>query len=191
MRPLFFFLYPSFTFLLLIIFLLHFITHLCFLSSLSLFFPFPTFENSFIQQALLSVYCTLYIKHSAACGTWTWSQSSFYLCIQSFQFSRVSHVQLFVTPVLHCLPEFAQTQVHWVGDAIYLSCPLSPPSPPGLTLSRHQNLFQWVSSSHQVASVLDLVSASVLPMIIQGWFLLGLTGMISLLSKELSRESSP
>ena len=59
-------------------------------------------------------------------------------------------------PVLHCLPEFTQTHVHWVGDAIQPSHPLSPPSPPALNLSQHQSLFQWVSSSHQVAKVLEL-----------------------------------
>ena len=59
-------------------------------------------------------------------------------------------------PVLHHLPEFAQTHVPWVGDAIQPSCPLSPPSPPVFSLSQHQGLFQWVSSSHQVARVLEL-----------------------------------
>ena len=58
-------------------------------------------------------------------------------------------------PVLHCLPEFAQTQVHWVGDAIQPSHPLSSPSPLALNLSQHQNLFQWVVSLHQVAKVLQ------------------------------------
>ena len=52
-------------------------------------------------------------------------------------------------PVLHHLPEFAQTHVHWVGDVIQPSHPLSSPSPPALNLSQHQGLFQWVSSSHQ------------------------------------------
>ena len=56
-------------------------------------------------------------------------------------------------PVLHCLLEFSQTHVYWVGDAIQPSHPLSPPSPLALNLSHHQNLFQWVSSSHQVARV--------------------------------------
>ena len=51
-------------------------------------------------------------------------------------------------PVLHYLPEFVQTHVHWVGDAIQPSHPLSPISPPALNLSQHQGLFQWVSSSH-------------------------------------------
>ena len=54
-------------------------------------------------------------------------------------------------PVLHHLPEFAQTHVHWVSDAIQPSHPLSSPSPPPLNLSQHQGLFQCVSSSHQVA----------------------------------------
>ena len=58
--------------------------------------------------------------------------------------------------VLRYLPEFAQTHVHWVNDAIQLSHPLSPASPPVLNLSQHQGLFQWVSSSYQVAKVLEL-----------------------------------
>ena len=59
-------------------------------------------------------------------------------------------------PVLHCLMEFAQTHVHRVGDAIQPFHPLLPPSPPVLNLSQHQGLFQSVSSSHQVAKVLEL-----------------------------------
>ena len=58
-------------------------------------------------------------------------------------------------PVHQQLPELAQTHVHWVGDAIQLSHPLSSPSPPAFNFSQHQNLFQWVSSSHKVAKVLD------------------------------------
>ena len=49
-------------------------------------------------------------------------------------------------PVLHYLPEFAHTHVHWVGYTIQPSHPLSPPSPPALKLSQHQGLFQWISS---------------------------------------------
>ena len=59
-------------------------------------------------------------------------------------------------PVLHYLPESAQTHVHWVSDAIQPSHPLSPPSPPTLNLAQQQGLFQWVSSSHQVVKVLEL-----------------------------------
>ena len=58
-------------------------------------------------------------------------------------------------PVLHQLPELAQTHVHQVGDAIQPSRPLSSPSLPAFNLSQHQGLFQWVSSSHQVAKVLE------------------------------------
>ena len=54
-------------------------------------------------------------------------------------------------PVQHQLPKYTQTHVHWVGDAIQPSYPLSSPSPPDLNLSQHQGLFKWVSSSHQVA----------------------------------------
>ena len=57
-------------------------------------------------------------------------------------------------PVHHQLPEFTQTHAHWVGDAIQPSHPLSPS--PAFSLSQHQGLFQWVSSSHQVAKVLEL-----------------------------------
>ena len=59
-------------------------------------------------------------------------------------------------PVHHQLPEFTQTHVHWVGDAIQPSHPLSSPSPPVFNLSQHQGFFKWVSSSHQVAKVLEL-----------------------------------
>ena len=58
-------------------------------------------------------------------------------------------------PVHHQLPELAQTHVHQVGDAIQPSYPLSSPSPPAFNLSQHQGLFQWLSSSRQVAKVLE------------------------------------
>ena len=58
-------------------------------------------------------------------------------------------------PVHHQLPELTQTHVHWVNDAIQPSHPLSSPSPPAFYLSQHQGHFQWVSSSHQVAKVLE------------------------------------
>ena len=58
-------------------------------------------------------------------------------------------------PVHHQLPEFTQTHVHWVGDAIQPSHSLLSPSSPALNLSHHQGLFKWVSSLHQVAKVLE------------------------------------
>ena len=59
-------------------------------------------------------------------------------------------------PVLHYFPDFAQTHVHCVGDAIQPSHPLLSPSPSALNLSQHQGLCQWVGSLHQVAKVLEL-----------------------------------
>ena len=58
-------------------------------------------------------------------------------------------------PVHHQLLELTQTHIHWVGDAIQPSYPLSSPSPPAFNLSQHQGLFKWVSSSEQVAKVLQ------------------------------------
>ena len=58
-------------------------------------------------------------------------------------------------PVLHYLPEFVQTHVHWVGGAIQPFCPLSSPFP-ALKLSQHEGFFQWVGCSNQVAKVLEL-----------------------------------
>ena len=59
-------------------------------------------------------------------------------------------------PVHHQFPELAQTHVHRVGDVIQPSHPLSSPSPPAFILFQHHGLFQGVSSSHQVAKVLEL-----------------------------------
>ena len=58
-------------------------------------------------------------------------------------------------PIHHQLPEFTQTHVHWVSDAIQPSHPLLSPSPQTFNLSQHQGLFKWVSSSHQVAKLLE------------------------------------
>ena len=69
-------------------------------------------------------------------------------------------------PVLHYLPEFAQTHVHWVSDAIQPSQPLSPPSHLAFSLSQHHGLFQWVGALYQVAKVYTGASgsATTLPM---------------------------
>ena len=80
-------------------------------------------------------------------------------------------------PVLHYLPEFAQTHVHWMSDAIQPSHPLSSASPPALSLSQHQGLFQWVGSSHQVAKVLELQFQHQSFQWIFGWFPLGVTSL--------------
>ena len=99
-------------------------------------------------------------------------------------------------PVHHQLPEFIQTHVHWVGDAIQPSHPLSSPSPPAPNPSQHQGLFQWVNFSNEVAKVLEFQlqhqSFQSTPISItwtdhtQDWSPLGWTGWISLQSKGLS-----
>ena len=58
-------------------------------------------------------------------------------------------------PVHHQLPEFTQTHIHRVRDAIQPSHPLSSPFPPAPNPSQHQSLCQWVNSSHQVAKALE------------------------------------
>ena len=58
-------------------------------------------------------------------------------------------------PVHHQFPEFTQSHIHRVGDAIQLSHPLSSPSAPAPNPSQHQSLFQWVNSSLEVAKVLE------------------------------------
>ena len=96
-------------------------------------------------------------------------------------------LQHFRLPCPYHLLELVQTHVHWVRDAIQPSHPLLSPSSLAFYLFQHQGLFQWVSSSHQGQSIGVSASASVLLVNILDWFLLGLTGLISLLSKWLSR----
>ena len=91
-------------------------------------------------------------------------------------------------PVHHQLQELAQTHVHLVSDAIQLSHPLLSPSPPAFNLSQHHSFpvsQLFISGGQSIGA-----SASVLPMNIQDWFPLGLTGLISLKSKGLSRVFS-
>ena len=87
--------------------------------------------------------------------------------------------------------EFSQTHVHWVSDAIQPSHPLSSPSPPASNLFQHQVPFlvNWLFKSGGQSIGASLL-ASVLPVNIQSWFPFGLTRLISLLSKALSRVFS-
>ena len=93
--------------------------------------------------------------------------------------------------VLHYLPEFAQI-MPIEFDAIQPSYPLSSPFPTAFNLSQHQGLFQWVGSSHQVAKGLgfQLQQQSFQWIGLIAWFPLGLTALISLQSKGLSRVFS-
>ena len=87
------------------------------------------------------------------------------MCFSSVQFSSVAQsCQTFCDPMNRSmsglpvhpqLPEFTQIHVHWVGDAIQSSHPLSSLSPSSLNLSQHEGLFKWVNSLHQVVKVLE------------------------------------
>ena len=93
-------------------------------------------------------------------GGQSWDSS-----ICSVQFSSVAQsgptlcnpmdCSLLGLPVPHPFPEFTQTHVHWVDDAIQPSHPLSSPSPPTFNFSQHQGLFKRVSSLNQVAKILE------------------------------------
>ena len=145
----------------------------------------------------------LYIVLLSECYSYTVNAFFFFFLKASYSFASVqfsSVAQLCPTlcdpmdyskpgfPVHHQLLVLAQTHVHQLGDAVQPSHPLLFTSP-AFSLSQHQGLFQWLSSSHQVTKGIG-VSASVLPVNIQDWFPLGWTSFISLQSKGLSRVFS-
>ena len=118
--------------------------------------PFPT-----ILTILFPFPPTFPIPAYATRGKGLWRL----LTVGSVHFSSVAQLCLTLhdpmnhstpgLPVHHQLLEFTQTHVHWVGDAIQPSHPLSSPSPPALNLSQHQGLFKWVNSLHQMVKVLE------------------------------------
>ena len=111
-----------------------------------------------LKDTLFNMYCwsiniELTVNSTITHAKWSFSS------VQS-----LSPVRLFVTamnhstpgrPVHHQLPEFTQTHVHQLGDAIQPSHPLSSSLPPAPNPSQHQGLFQWVNSSHEVVKVLE------------------------------------
>ena len=140
--------------------------------------PLSVGQSSYLLQSYRSLVSCLFLGHllflgSISCGLDDRiCVSQLLLCYkktpQSLQFSSVSSVaqscptlcdsmnhSMPGLPVHHQLPEFTQTHVHWVGDAIQPSHPLSSPSPPAPSPYQHQSLFQLVNSSHEVAKVLE------------------------------------
>ena len=112
------------------------------------------------------------------CVVW-WKSTILYCCCSVISHSLSPHGgQHARLPVLHYLPEFAQTHVHWVDGSTQPSHPLSPHSPPALNLSQHQGLFQWVSSSHlwpKYWSVLytlltDIIAFKSCPIMFEKWW---------------------
>ena len=144
----------------------------------------------YLMKSHFKFYIHIYIYISIACmlsGVWLYQFSSIaQSCPSLCDPMDCSTPGL---PVYHQLPEFAPTHVHWVGDAIQPSHPLlSSPLLPAFNLSHNQGLFQRVDSSSCGQSI--GASASVLPIHIRDWFPLVLTGLISFLSKGLSRVFS-
>ena len=111
------------------------------------------------QIPVICVFCRSSLSFFVFCFT------TFIIYFYSVQFSSVTQLCLTLCdpmnhsasglPVHHQLPESTQTHVHWVGDAIQPSHPLSSPSPPTPNPSQHHSLFQWVNSSHEMAKVLE------------------------------------
>ena len=130
------------------------------------------FHLVYVLQVLhLSFFCFWCSFSRLWCHCYPWGRviipklSSFSLSIRSDQIRSVAQSCLTLCdpmnrrtpglPVHHHLPEFTQTYVHRVGDAIQPSHPLLSPFPPSPNPSQHQSLFQWVNSSHEVAKVLE------------------------------------
>ena len=118
--------------------------------------------DNYIQVWVISPYfyeCSVMLSKSVWEAKWFFSRGTVISRVVSVQ--PLSHVynprdcSMPGVPALPHLLEFAQPHVHWVGDAIQTSCPLLSPSP-HFCLSQYQGLFQWVSSLHQVAKVLEL-----------------------------------
>ena len=93
-------------------------------------------------------------------------------------------------PVLHHLPECAQTHAHWVGGAIQPLHLLLPPSPPAFSLSQHQGLFQWVGSLCQVAKILELQYSGLISFRIDWLDLLYVQGTVKSLLQHHSSKAS-
>ena len=111
--------------------------------------PCPSTSLEFAQIHIHCVGDATYPSHPSHFSSVQFSPS---VVSDSLRPHGLQHVRLTCPSYL----ELAQTHVHWIGDAIQPSHPLSPSSPPAFNLSQHQGLFKWVSYSHQVAKVLEL-----------------------------------
>ena len=113
-------------------------------------FPFPEFcVNGIIQHAVVFVSGLIHLVFHCCCC----SVAQLYLILCNPMDCSTPGF-----PVLHHLPEHAQTYAHWISDAIQPSHPLLSPSPPAFNLFQHQHLFQWVNSSHQVAKIFHFMT---------------------------------
>ena len=125
---------------------------------------------SHIKKRAWFICCSVTRSYPTLCDPMDYSMSSF--------------------PVLHHLPEFAQTHVHWVSDAIQPADPLSSPSPPAFNLLQHRVFSSESALCIRWPNIGASASASVLPMNVQGWFPLRLSGFISCCPKDSLESSS-
>ena len=101
-----------------------------------------------------SIYIKIHVYHNIhICYKYTLLSFSHLIMSSSLWSHGLQHARL---PCPLPSPGVCSNHVHWVSDAIQPSHPLSSPSPPALSLSQHQGLFQGVSSLHQVAKELEL-----------------------------------
>ena len=106
------------------------------------------------RQLMISVQFSCSVMPWLSATLWTASCQASLSTTNSQSLPKLMFIES-VMPSNPLIPEFTQTDVHWVGDAIQPSHPLLSPSPPAFNLCQHQGLFQWVSSSHQVAKELE------------------------------------
>ena len=152
----------------------------------SLFFPQKSFAQSSQPHSLIpTTLLHLFPWKRISMAMLSFSRS---VVPDSLQPHVLQHARL---PCPSPSPRACSNSAHWVSDAIQLSCPLSSPSPPAFNFSQHQGNFPmsylFASGDQRIGAS---ASASVLPMNIQGYFPLGLAGLISLPCKGLSRVFS-
>ena len=149
----------------------------------------------YVLMRLVVTWVSTYVKVHGAVYVLHCIHFAFY-CGGGAVVQSLSHVWLLVTPwtiasqapLSSTISEFAQIHVHWANDVILPSHPLPNPSPFAFNVSQHQGLFKWVGSSHQVIKVLEIqLQQQPFQCIFKIGFPLGLTGLISLKSKRLSR----
>ena len=122
--------------------------HICKQSNFVCFYSWVIFHCIYLPHLLYPFLCQCSLSLFPCCQFNSVAQSCLTVCNPMDSITSGF-------PVHHQLLELAEAHVHRVGNAIQPSHPLSSPSPPAFNLSQHQGLFQWVSSSHQVAKVLE------------------------------------
>ena len=128
----------------------------------SWFHPFPFWISlsmtDFLRETNRQMTYAQWAHHYLLAICWPWHPAKRLLVVQSLSRLTLGNPMDHAWhPCPSLSPEFAHIHIHWVSDAIQPSHPLLPSSPPAINPSQHQDLFQWVTSLHQVAKVLELL----------------------------------